>query len=817
MRAINFRSSLSRLAIPSLACALAATGTIPARASDWPGFRGPNADGISDETGAFSSLDAFRLETAWKVKIGSGYSGVAIAEGKVVTMFSDETSDFVIALDPVTGSELWRFDLGPTYNGHDGSHTGPIATPLIAADKVFALTPRGQLFALAIDTGKPAWSADLVADLQAVKPGYGFATSPIFLDGVLIVQIGAKDAAVAGFDPQTGSRLWTASADSIQYQSPIAYTLDGRRHLLATGDKNLTGIDPRSGEILWEQPHQGTGYIGVASLVPVPAGPNRLFIAFKDEASALVQLSQTDGTVTATQSWENRSIRNTYNVPVFHQGHLYAYSSRFLTCVDAATGTRTWRTRQPGDGFLILVDGHLVIATKKGSLHVVHASPDGYTERAALPLFDDLIWSPPSFADGSIFVRSLGEIARVNVRPGADLAKRDVKPQRPAPDSDFARFLEKVRTAPDKKTVIDRYLAAQSSFPIIEGKDRVHFLYRGPASDLALAGDIFGSRQEHPMARLQGTDLFYFSTTLEPDARLNYLFARDYEAIIDPLNPRKTTSAIYTKEMEMSHDGSETEMSWLAMPDWKPPAHLDHPAPARRGRIETHSLQSKLTETKYEIHVYLPAGYDDDKDRHYPVAVVFGGQTAMKRGRFQDTLDVLVGKTVEPLLVAFIDAPAWGQSEKYSDMIATELIPFIDTEYRTIRAPHARACIATGPAGVEPFSCVFKNPELFGKVAAQSAFAFETATKGLDKLFQAAAGKPIRIYMDWGTYDLRSPLESWNIAEGNRKLLHMLKKNGFAVTGGPVHDGTGWSSWRNRTDDVFQTLFPIESPGRSPR
>ena len=115
--------------------------------NDWPGFRGARGDGVYAQR-AFSDRDGFSLHVAWKRTLGSAYSGVAIADGRVITMFSDGTSDVMIALNEDTGDELWRFVAAPTYTGHDGSHTGAIATPLIAGGRVFGLAPRGRFFAL---------------------------------------------------------------------------------------------------------------------------------------------------------------------------------------------------------------------------------------------------------------------------------------------------------------------------------------------------------------------------------------------------------------------------------------------------------------------------------------------------------------------------------------------------------------------------------------------------------------------------------------------------------------------------------------------
>ncbi|MFQ5494289.1 MAG: PQQ-binding-like beta-propeller repeat protein, partial [Phycisphaerae bacterium] len=762
-------------------------------ASDWPGFRGGSHRGVVSVTTGLSNPDGFHLAVAWKQALGSGYSGVATADGTAVTMFAEGGSDVVVALDAQTGRERWRFVLGSGYKGHDGSHDGPISTPLIAGGRVFALSAQGRLVALNLASGAKVWSTDLVTDQGAKQPFYGFSTSPLFVDGVVVVQIGAAGGgAVAGFDPATGKRLWQVGKDSIQYQSPIVWELFGRRQVIAAGNKKLFGVDPARGELLWTHRHGGSGPRGVASMTPVPAGDGRLFLAYKDDESTLIDLAPGEKTVSVKTAWKNRSIRNSYNVPVYHDGYVYAFSSRFLTCVDAGTGKRKWRSRQPGDGFLILVDGHLVILTKEGNLHIARADPTGYKEAARLPVFDGLAWSNPSFADGSVFVRSLSAVARVDIRGGTGAAAgvTDVRDTRS--DSSFARFVAEVRAASDKRAVVDRFIAECASFPLIEKPDRLHFIYRGEGSDLAVAGDMFGARQERPMTRVEGTDLFYYSMRLEPDARVNYLFMKDYEEIMDPRNPRRTSTLLLGKEMEMSFSGEPMEMTWVAMPEWKPPAHLSQTAPPRRGRVESRTVNSALLNRKHAIDVYLPAGYDESKDR-YPVAYIHGGKDARQYGRMAESLDHLIGERVAPVVVVFIQyAPSpWGGPGKYAEMFAKELIPFVDKNYRTLASPEARASVGMGFGGFSALFCAFHEPGVVGKVATQSAFVFGSSMKTLAPLIKSARDQPLSLYMDWGKYDFRNPHEAWDMGETNRRLVRLLREKGYKPDGGEVYDGTG--------------------------
>lgn len=777
---------------------------------EWAGFRGSTGDGTFVGKTKLTESDRCGLKLGWNQKIGSGYSGIAVADGCAVTMFSDGTNDVVAAFDTKTGKEQWRYVLAEYYKGHDGSHDGPISTPLIADGKVFALDARGQFAAIDLKTGKEVWTTHLVNDHECAKPHYGFGTSPVFLDGVVVVQMNSEKAAVAGFDPKTGKKLWSAGADGTNYQSPIQYPWDGKTRVLAACNKSLFAVDASSGDIIWEQEHQGGGARGLMSLTAVPAGVDRLFLPYKDESSSLLQLIREEDGVSSKHEWEDRSIRNSYNVPVYHDGHVYAFSSRFLTCVDVETGKSKWKARKPGDGFLILVDGQLVIITKEGSLHIVKATPEKYEEIASLPVFEDLAWAHPSYSDGSIYVRSLDAIARVDIVPnaptepgsGMKTASNDAKGK-----SKFHAFLAEASAAKNKQAVVDKFVAAQKEFPIVEESGWVHFVYKGEGKDLAVAGDMFGARQERPMTRLADTDFFYHSMPLEPDARLNYLFMRDYDEILDPRNDRKTFSMMLTKEMEMSFSGVPLELSWFSMPKWKKPSHLAETEAAHKGRVDTNGFESEILGTRVVFDVYVPYGHDTSETR-YPVAYIHAGQAAQAHGRMTESLDHLCGTKIRPTIAVFIKHMHRGPIEPYADMLAKELIPMVDAKYRTEKSPKARASVGLGFAGVTAFAWALKSPDVVENVASQSPFIFDFAKGSLDQLIEDHSANPLTIYLDWGKYDFRNPHEAWDIGQTASEFAGTLKKKGFKMHGGQVHDGTGWSSWMNRYDAMFGALFP---------
>ena len=774
---------------------------LPAGDGDWPRWRGVNQNGAVKTSGTLKLEEGQGLKVAWKRELGSAYSSISIAGNRAVTMFSDGKDDFVVSLDAQTGQEQWRTKIGSMYVGHNGSHDGPNSTPLIHGNRVFALGPNGDLLAVNLKNGKEIWRTHIVEDHKGKIPFHGFTTSPLVSGNVLVVETGGDDFSICGFNKKTGKLLWTAGKDQVNYQSPVSVTLGGKDQVICAGNQFLYGLNAKTGETYWEFKHAGGG----GSFNPLFFDRDKLVFTFNGRETMAIQIKSENGEYQVEELWRTRQFGRSFNDPVYHKGYFYSFSGRFLTCINAKDGALAWKSRPPGDGFLILVDDYLVIQTKRGSLHLAKASSDDYQEVASLNLFDSLTWTPPSFANGKIFARSLAHVASVTIdRVDQVIAEAPVRPAvMKVPQSGFARFVSELERSGNKAEKIEAYLAKQKSFPMVEDGRYAHLIYYGPAKDMAITGDMLDTGLELPMNHVAGTKLFYASFELEPDARLNYRFTRDFDnREPDPRNPNKVPSIA-------------GEMSQLAMPKWTRPTHFDEPRTKNRGKMTSFDFESKIMENTRKVEVYTPAGYDSGSEK-YPVVYVNYGQNAVQLGKMPNTLDNLIGKSIKPVIAVFIQAPnsfqeyARAQRDNYAKMVATELVPHIDRTFRTETSPSSRAFMGGDEGGYAAIYTAFNHKGIFGMLGGQSTHLLPNAGGDeLMALLKETDKQPVRFYLDWGKYDYRNTAGNYNWTEFNQNLMDLLKKKGYSVAGGQHNESFGWASWRNRTDKILEQFFPL--------
>jgi enterochelin esterase family protein len=616
---------------------------------------------------------------------------------------------------------------------------------------------------------------------------------------VLILPAGGEGRAVTALDRKTGAVAWRAGSDDASYQSPMI--ADGR--VVVGGDKRLVALDPADGREIWSHEHGGNGFYA-RIINPVATGPGELFLTYRNDESVLLRTA-----AKPEVAWTTKEMKLNYSTPIAWRGFLFGYSGRFLSCVDARTGALRWHSRAPGDGFPIVVDDHLVVLTKEGPLAVAPVSADGYAEKAALPLFTSLAWTPPSFAEGRIFARdSYGEIAAVDVVPARSLsvAAGDAT-------SSLAKPVPGAEASPEAAARLRRLLDERARSPIVEDERYATFVYKGPEKDVVIRGDWLEINKDEPLRRLAGTDAQYATVELPPDARVVYQLAKaDGTAFTDPANPDTGESLNYVGPV-----------SFLYMPRSQRPPAIDAQAPLR-GTITEVELEAEAAASAHlkwggprKLHVYLPPGYESAPERRYPTLYVLYGDEMRNGLHLPARLDREIGKTLRPLVAVFIPSTSpYEYARTFQDAhrkwLGERVVPLVDSRFRTLADPKERALFGVDEGGFAVVSSALRAPELFGSVVGQSVFP---VGQGSDELLALArAPSPVRFYLDWGRYDPRRASDRTDVAGFTRLLAERLRASGHPVESRESPDGSALAFWGERLMPGLRLFFPAEAARR---
>jgi outer membrane protein assembly factor BamB len=387
-----------------------------ALAADWPHWLGPKSNGSSPETGLLTRWPEKGPKVLWKVPGGQGYSSVAVAGGRAITLVQRAEGEFALALDATTGKELWKKQIGPFYKNAYGN--GPRSTPSIEGGLVWAQSVSGPLVCLKADSGDIVWQHDLLKEFGAKNLPWGLAASPLVHGDMVIAIPGAKGAAVAAFNKTTGKLLWKTADDKAAYASPVALTVQGKTQFVFFTAAGLFAVTADGSKELWRIPW--TTEYDVNICTPLVIGPY-LFVASGEQVgSTLFDVSDQGKPKVVWESKGKKGVMTTYWANAVElDGYLYGLSGEFdktidLNCVELKTGNLMWSKKKFGKAALTLAQGQLFIMTKTGDLVLAHANPKAYLERARTRLLGDNR-TVPTLSNRRLYLRDLENIYCVDV------------------------------------------------------------------------------------------------------------------------------------------------------------------------------------------------------------------------------------------------------------------------------------------------------------------------------------------------------------------------------------------------------------------
>ena len=396
--------------LASAFCALSLLSVSPALAGDWPQWRGPNRDGISTEKISTRWTEP-GPKVLWRTAVGTGFSSISVSQGRAYTIGNSNDHETIWCFDAVTGSELWKHTypspLGAVYN-----EGGPVSTPTVAGNRLFAISKWGDVFCLDAAKGTVLWEHDLRHD-GVISNRWGFAGSPLIWHELVILNAGAAGCA---FERDTGRLAWLSGTRPTGYASPTLFNSDGKESVLIFAAKHLVAVEPQTGHELWRFPWE-TGW-NENSTDPLLCR-NQILVSSFTRGCGLLAVKHG-----APEAIYDKKILYSHLSPGILLGdELYTFSGEAkqktdFRCLHVPTGEVNWTQKEPAFGSLICADGELVVLSEKGELLLGQPSPVEFKPLARAQVMGGLCWTPPALANGLLYARNAtGDLVCLDLTP----------------------------------------------------------------------------------------------------------------------------------------------------------------------------------------------------------------------------------------------------------------------------------------------------------------------------------------------------------------------------------------------------------------
>jgi outer membrane protein assembly factor BamB len=372
--------------------------------AEWPGFRGPHRNGIVQGVQIETDWIASPPVELWRQPIGPGCSSFAVHGNLIYTQEQRGDDEVVACYDMATGNPVWRHhDAARFWDSHAGA--GPRATPTLSGGRVYTFGATGILNVLDARDGALVWSRNAMIDTDAEHSGWGFTSSPLVVDSLVII---ATAGTLAAYDIGSGEPHWVGPDGGTGYSSPHLLTIDGTKQILLLSEIGLTSVEPADGTVLWKHEWPEERIVQPA----LTAEGDILLSAGGVKGIRRLKVMRGSDGWHADERWTSLHLKPSFNDIVVHKGHAYGFVGPSLACIDVEDGNRKWRGGRYGGQILLLSDQDLLLVlSEKGELALVSAIPDQFTELARFPAIEGKTWNHHVLIDDVLLVRNTQEMA----------------------------------------------------------------------------------------------------------------------------------------------------------------------------------------------------------------------------------------------------------------------------------------------------------------------------------------------------------------------------------------------------------------------
>lgn len=399
----------------AFAIAVMAAGVTVA-AADWPQWQGADRTRIARETGLLKQWPASGPPVVWQATgLGNGYGSMAVAGERVFVQGTRGGNSVVVALNRADGKEVWSKALGRS--GDDDRGPGPRGTPTVDGDRLYVLTENGDLASLKTD-GTAVWQRNILKEFGGSQLRWLISESPLVDGAHLIVSPGGPGAGMVKLDKMTGKTVWQARelSDAAGYSSAIAADVQGVRTYLTFTAAAGVGVRASDGKLMFRYDRAANRVANITT--PVFHENKVFFTSAYDTGAGLVNLSAQNGSVSASEVYFTREMKNHHGGVVLLNGYLYGFDDSILKCIEFATGKMMWRDRSVGKGSVILADGDLYLLGENNTVGLATASPNGYQEKGRFSIPDKGLpsWAHPVVSGGRLYLRNQDSVMAYDVK-----------------------------------------------------------------------------------------------------------------------------------------------------------------------------------------------------------------------------------------------------------------------------------------------------------------------------------------------------------------------------------------------------------------
>ena len=415
----KFFSALSAIVAATLVLATQSAGE-----ENWPQFRGPHADGTSQNSGLPTEWSETK-NVKWKTPLhDKGWSSPVIWGDQiwVTAATEDGKTDFAICLDKNTGKilhdlKLWDnekvYPLGNALNGYAS------CTPVIEDGRVYVHFGSYGTACLDTSSGKILWQRRDLPCEHFRGPG----SSPILFENLLIFHMDGYDHQyIVALNKATGETVWktnrnidygTTNGDLMKgFSTPLVIEAAGKTQLISPSSKACMSYDPRSGRELWRVRY--SSHSGAA--MPL-FGHGLVYINTGFGAADLLAV-RPDGEGDVTNShveWSSKKSIGSKPSQVLVGDLIFNVDDNppVASCLDAKTGAELWSKRLSGEfsASPLAADGKIYYCSQDGSTTVVKAGRE-YVELAK-NTFDDGFMASPAVTGKALILRTRSAIYRI--------------------------------------------------------------------------------------------------------------------------------------------------------------------------------------------------------------------------------------------------------------------------------------------------------------------------------------------------------------------------------------------------------------------